>query len=147
MIPTGRIDQNAVNLLGVYPAPTTSGVLANNFTWVPKQSQNNNTWDIRIDHNINANNILFGVFDRSLFTRIVPSNLPGLAVAGSRRLRAASIARDATTARTDAVGVAGRDLDAAHLPYTGVLRSRWTPPDSLFPSDRRPRRARPSAAS
>jgi len=80
ILPTGRIDPNAVKLLGAYPAPTLSGVLANNFTWVPKQTQNNDTWDIRIDHNINANNILFGVFDRSLFTRNVPGNLPGLAV-------------------------------------------------------------------
>ena len=80
IIPTGRIDPNAVKLLGLYPAPTLSGALANNFTWVPKQSQNNDTWDIRIDENINAKNILFGVFDRSLFTRNVPGNLPGLAV-------------------------------------------------------------------
>lgn len=80
VIPTARIDQNAVNLLGLYPTPTVTGTLANNFTWVPKQAQNNDTWDIRIDENINANNILFGVFDRSLFTRNVPANLPGLAV-------------------------------------------------------------------
>lgn len=79
IIPTARMDANAVKLLQLYPAPTSSG-FANNFAWVPKQSQNNNTWDIRVDHNFNPNNILFGVFDRSLFTRNVPANLPGLAV-------------------------------------------------------------------
>lgn len=80
ILPTARIDANAVKLLSLYPAPTVTGAIANNFSWVPKQPQNNNTWDIRIDENINANNILFGVFDRSLYTRKVPSWLPGVAV-------------------------------------------------------------------
>lgn len=86
VIPTSRLDANAVKLLGVYPAPSVTGPvtpqsgLNNNFTWVPKTVQNNNTWDIRIDENINDKNKLFGVYDRSLFTRDVPGNMPGLAV-------------------------------------------------------------------
>ncbi len=79
IIPANRIDPNAVKLLSVYPAPNLPG-LANNFFWDPKQPQNTNTYDIRIDHNINSSNMLFGVFDRSYITRDVPSNLPGLAV-------------------------------------------------------------------
>src|SRR5260370_28754674 len=35
IIPTSRLDPNAVSLLGVYPTPTGSG-LANNFLYVPK---------------------------------------------------------------------------------------------------------------
>lgn len=79
IIPTARLDANAVKLLGVYPAPTGPG-LTDNFINVPKTVHNTNTYDIRIDENINANNSLFGVFDRSLFTTDVPSQLPGLAV-------------------------------------------------------------------
>lgn len=79
IIPANRIDPNAVKLLSLYPAPTGPG-LANNFFWTPKQPQTTNSYDIRIDENINANNLLFGVFDRSLITRTVPSSLPGLAV-------------------------------------------------------------------
>jgi Carboxypeptidase regulatory-like domain len=80
IIPTSRLDPNAVALLGVYPAPTSSG-LANNFSnYVPIEGKNTNTWDIRIDENINANNTLFGVFDRSLYAVVVPSNFPGVAV-------------------------------------------------------------------
>ena len=79
VIPTSREDANAVKLLGVYPTQTSAG-LTNNYTQVPKTVQNNNTWDIRIDENLNANNKLWGVYDRSLFTRKVPGNLPGLAV-------------------------------------------------------------------
>jgi hypothetical protein len=79
VLPSSRLDPNAVKLLGVYPAPTSSG-LTNNFLWVPKEDHNTNTYDIRIDENLSANNKLWGVYDRSLFTTDVPGNLPGLAV-------------------------------------------------------------------
>jgi hypothetical protein len=82
ILPTSRIDSNAVNLLGVYPAPTGSG-LNNNFLYVPKAYHTTNTYDIRIDEDINANNFLFGVFDRSYYTTVVPAALPGLAVGES----------------------------------------------------------------
>jgi hypothetical protein len=79
VLPKSRLDPNAVKLLGVYPAQTSAG-LTNNFLWVPKESHDTNTYDIRIDENINEKNILFGVFNRSLYTTDVPSSLPGLAV-------------------------------------------------------------------
>ena len=76
IIPSGRLDANAVKLLSVYPAQTSSG-LANNFSsYVPIEDKNTNTWDIRIDESINANNSIFGVFDRSLYSVDVPSNFP-----------------------------------------------------------------------
>ena len=80
ILPTSRLDANAVTLLGVYPAPTSSGLVNNFSSYVPIEYKNTNTWDIRIDENINANNTLFGVFDRSLFSVVVPSNFPGVAV-------------------------------------------------------------------
>lgn len=80
IIPTSRLDPNAVSLLAVYPKPTVTGQLANNFSWVPKENHTTNTYDIRIDQDFNANNVLFGVFDRSYYTTDVPSTLPGLAV-------------------------------------------------------------------
>jgi hypothetical protein len=80
VLPLTRIDPNAVKLLGTYPAPIVGGKLANNFSWTPSQSEVDNSFDIRIDETINAKNTLFGVYDRSLITRSVPSTLPGLAV-------------------------------------------------------------------
>jgi hypothetical protein len=80
IIPTARLDPSAVALLGVYPAPTSAGLVNNFANYVPKETHNTDTYDIRIDENINTNNILFGVFDRSLYTTVVPSNLPGVAV-------------------------------------------------------------------
>ena len=79
IIPVGRIDSNAVHILQLYPVPIYSG-LANNFAWTPSQDETDNSWDIRIDETINQKNTLFGVYDRSLITRTVPSSLPGLAV-------------------------------------------------------------------
>ena len=79
IIPAGRLDPHAVKLLGVYPAPTSSG-FANNYYTSPKEPTNTNSYDIRIDENFNANNNLFGVYDRSLYSSVVPSSLPGIAV-------------------------------------------------------------------
>ncbi|MGA9671198.1 MAG: carboxypeptidase-like regulatory domain-containing protein [Terracidiphilus sp.] len=80
IIPTARLDTNAIMLLGVYPKPLSSGLVNNYASYVPLAYKNTNTWDIRIDENISAKDILFGVFDRSLFAVTVPSNLPGVAV-------------------------------------------------------------------
>jgi Carboxypeptidase regulatory-like domain len=79
ILPAGRIDPNAVKLLGLYPA-ANPGKLANNFSTDPSQDETDNSFDIRIDETINQKNTLFGVYDRSLITRAVPSSLPGLAV-------------------------------------------------------------------
>ena len=80
IIPLSRIDPNAVKLLGVYPAANAAG-LNNNFSWTPRTDLNIDTYDVRIDYNINQRNILYGTFDRSLYSATVPSSLPGLAVA------------------------------------------------------------------
>ncbi len=80
VIPITRQDPNVVKLLGVYPLPTSPGLINNFSSYVPSENKHTNTWDIRIDENINPRNTLFGVFDRSLLTVNVPSNLPGVAV-------------------------------------------------------------------
>ncbi|MGA8670049.1 MAG: TonB-dependent receptor [Terracidiphilus sp.] len=78
VIPTSRQDPNAVKLLGLYPAATTSG-LANDFQgYVPTEDKNTNTYDIRIDADITPKDILFGVYDRSYLTANVPSYFPGV---------------------------------------------------------------------
>jgi hypothetical protein len=80
VIPTARLDPNAVKLLGVYPQPLSSGLSNNYSSYVPIEHHDTNTYDVRVDENINPSNIVFGVFDRSLYTTDVPSNLPGVAV-------------------------------------------------------------------
>lgn len=91
VIPTSRQDANAVKLLGVYPTPLVTTVtpgsgLNNNFgSYFPIEHKNTNTWDVRIDANISPKDILFAVYDRSLFDVAVPSNMPGLAGGGGGR--------------------------------------------------------------
>jgi hypothetical protein len=79
IIPQSRIDPNAVKLLGVYPAANASG-LNNNFSWTPGTLLDIDTYDVRIDYNINQRNILYGTYDNSRYDATVPSSLPGLAV-------------------------------------------------------------------
>jgi hypothetical protein len=80
ILPANRIDPNAVKLLGVYPGPTVANALANNFSYTPREPENTNSYDIRIDENLSSRDVLFGVFDRSYISEIVPSTLPGVAV-------------------------------------------------------------------
>jgi Carboxypeptidase regulatory-like domain/TonB dependent receptor len=83
IIPTARQDPNAVNLLGLYPAPTASG-LANDFQgYVPIEDKNQNTYDIRIDSDISPKDVLFGVYSRSWLTADVPSYFPGVGAGDS----------------------------------------------------------------
>jgi hypothetical protein len=81
IIPTSRLDTNAVKLLSVYPLPETTTKLVNNYaSYVPIEYKNTDTWDIRVDGNISPKDSVFGVYDRSLFAVTVPSNFPGVAV-------------------------------------------------------------------
>lgn len=81
VLPTARLDPNAVKLLGVYPLPQSITTLTNNYaSYVPIEQKSTNTWDIRIDYAIGPKDTIFGVYDRSLFNVDVPSNLPGVAV-------------------------------------------------------------------
>ena len=62
-IPAARIDPNAVKLLQLLPAPTTSGLINNFFTSSPQRTTTNQ-YDIRIDENISSKDMFFGVFSR-----------------------------------------------------------------------------------
>jgi hypothetical protein len=79
ILPGSRIDPNAVKLLQLYPAPTSPGVL-NNFYYAPSLSLTLNQYDIRIDHNINESNLLWGVFNWYHAVQNTPGRLPGLAL-------------------------------------------------------------------
>ncbi len=75
-IPAARLDPNAIKLLNLYPTPTSAGLL-NNFRSNNKATQNQNTYDIRIDETIGSRDTLFGVFDESYFDQFAPGGLPG----------------------------------------------------------------------
>lgn len=64
IIPGSRIDPNAIKILQLLPAPTKGGIQNNFFTSQPAQTTRN-TYDVRIDQNFSAKDLLFGAFSRA----------------------------------------------------------------------------------
>jgi Carboxypeptidase regulatory-like domain/TonB dependent receptor len=77
-IPSGRIDPNAVKLLDLYPGQTGSGFINN---WVSPRtySLTLNQYDLRVDSNLNQNNVIWGVWDVYDALEFQPGILPGVA--------------------------------------------------------------------
>lgn len=78
MLPAGRIDSNAVSILSLLPVPTSAG-LTNNYFSTPPYTDTINQYDIRIDHNFSAKDLVWGVFDRSSLTASSYQPFPGIA--------------------------------------------------------------------
>jgi hypothetical protein len=81
-LPAGRLDPNAIKLLQLYPTPTGPGIV-NNYIIFPKQTNNTNQYDIRIDQSFGEHDTLFGVYDWSHNLQNVPNQLPGIANGGA----------------------------------------------------------------
>ena len=80
MIPSGRIDPNAVKILQLLPLPTRPGLINNFFADVPSDTTINQ-WDLRIDHALSAKDSLFGIFSR--FNETATASQPFSAALGS----------------------------------------------------------------
>lgn len=80
-IPAGRLDANAIKLLQLYPAPTTSDVLYN-FSTVKVDSSNTGTADLRIDQQFRDQDRLFFHYDYISSVRVVPPPFQGVADGG-----------------------------------------------------------------
>ena len=80
------INPVALNYLQLLPAPT-NGNLASNFTISPSKTQTYNTYDARIDHNLNAKNLLFARFSYNSVDTFTPpafGTQNGVQVSGGR---------------------------------------------------------------
>ena len=60
-VPTNTFDPVAASLLQRYPTPTSSGA-ANNFTLIGNEPDDQDQFDIRLDHRFSANDQVFGRF-------------------------------------------------------------------------------------
>ncbi len=78
ILPAGRIDPNAVKLLQLLPAPTAPGLI-NNYFVTPPFTSTTGQYDLRIDENISAKDILWGTFDRSVLNASAYQPFPGVA--------------------------------------------------------------------
>ena len=84
MIPAGRLDQNAIALLNLYPHPTTSAVgsLLSNYANSPKLFEHSNSFDTRMDINFNEKNQLFYRFSLVDDPQFIPGIFGGVADGG-----------------------------------------------------------------
>jgi hypothetical protein len=80
-LPAGRLDANAIALLNLYPAPTTSSLFSN-FGDSPKLYQHRNAFDTRMDLNINEKNQLFYRFSYVDDPQFIPGIFGGVADGG-----------------------------------------------------------------
>src|SRR4029077_12361460 len=72
-LPSGRLDQNAIKLLQLYPAATVPGALTSNYSVNRSQSDDSNHFDIREDNTLGQRDQLFG---RISYSR-QHANIPG----------------------------------------------------------------------
>ena len=80
------VDPVALNYLELFPAPTNSGV-TNNYVISPNKTQFSNTFDVRVDHKFNTNNLLFGRVTYNKVDTFTPAGLGtvnGLQISGGR---------------------------------------------------------------
>ncbi len=91
-------DTIALNYLKLFPAPNTPGCqtptpvqpvncLTNNYIISPSSTQTSNTFDVRVDHHFNANNLFFGRYDYNKVDSVIPPGLGvvnGLQISGGR---------------------------------------------------------------
>ena len=82
IIPFNRLDPNAVKLLNLFPLPTTTGTF-NNFANSPKLYEHKNSFDARMDANMNEKNQLFFRFSYVDDPDFIPGLFGGIADGGA----------------------------------------------------------------
>lgn len=70
------IDPIALNYLMLFPAPNVPGAITSNYVINPNKTQNSNVFDVRIDHNFNANNLFYGRYTYNKVDTYTPAQLP-----------------------------------------------------------------------
>ena len=113
-IPTASIDPTALAYFKLFPAPNLGvvGATANNYLSNPSASLFTNTGDLRIDHNFNQNNHLFGRYSYNHTFANTPTPFPkvnGIYAGGALQ-----------GPGTDTIPVDGGQLDYTHI-FTPAL--------------------------
>lgn len=82
IIPQNRLDPVAVKLLNLFPAPNNPGIV-NNMVTDPIKTDDNNAFDIRLDHNFREMDQTFIRASMGWEPQVLPSPLGGLAEGAS----------------------------------------------------------------
>jgi len=107
IVPLADFDPAALRLLQRYPIPTAAGA-ANNFTRVGNEEQNQNQFDVRIDHRFNDHASVFGrySFAKDLSVPVTP------------------FADGSGTLTSGAIGITDTKADSLVLNYTQVFSTK-----------------------
>src|SRR5271165_4563788 len=81
-LPAGRIDQNSIKLLNLFPNPTTGGV-SGNFATSPNLFEHRNQFDTKEDFNFDQKNQAFFHYSYSDDPQYIPGLFGGLADGGA----------------------------------------------------------------
>lgn len=81
-LPANRLDQNAINMLNLFPAPTDSG-LFNNYVSNPVLSNTTDQFDVRVDQNFSSKDSIFGRVSYVNNPEFIPGPFGGIADGGS----------------------------------------------------------------
>ena len=81
LIPTSRMDPNAIKLMQLYPAPTNSNLFSN-YTNSPLLVQNEKQFDVRLDVNPSQKDQLYYSFSYDDKPELIPSIFGGVADGG-----------------------------------------------------------------
>jgi hypothetical protein len=81
-LPAGRLDQNAISLLKLYPAPTGSS-LYQNYASNPVLSEDRNAFDTRVDYDMTESDQMFGTFSYVKDPQFIPGPFAGIADGGA----------------------------------------------------------------
>ena len=76
------MDANAIKLLNLYPLPTTSSLFSN-FASSPKLFEHKNSFDTRMDYNLNEKNQIFFRFSYVDDPQFIPGIFGGVADGGA----------------------------------------------------------------
>lgn len=82
VLPANRLDPNGIKLLQLYPAANTAGNYGgtqNNYAVNRSQPDNNNHFDVRVDHSFRESDSMFGRVSYSKRTAFFPGDFVGLA--------------------------------------------------------------------
>ncbi|MBI1760787.1 MAG: TonB-dependent receptor [Acidobacteria bacterium] len=88
IIPTNLLNPGAVATLKLLPEPNfgAAGAQAANYLFLGSQPFDSNQYDIRVDHQINDKNTIFGRYSRALQTSVNPGNFTGFIGGGTDNL-------------------------------------------------------------
>jgi len=78
IIPSGRINQTIKNLLALFPNPTGSAIAAPNYQNNVNRTQFQTTFDVRVDHQITANDQIFGRYSYNDVATFTPNAFPAV---------------------------------------------------------------------